>query len=257
MKIKLFFAITASALLSTQLSYAQSGLFEARFDLGYGFTSGPGSVTNVNGSTYTDVPYSMGMGLNVALSGSYFFSDHIGAGLDFNAVIGTKTTYTENNDPVQYTSDLSGNLFSITPFLVLSANNTGINPYGRFGIVIGAPTATIATTAAGDRAPTGTYITEASGNPAIGVYGAFGVEFPLGDNLALNLEIFDRSLQWEPAQVENTQAFDGDPKDITITYSQKVTNPSRDNQVVSYSTIYSPFSSIGLKVGINMKFGPM
>ena len=248
--------MTAIAMFIANISIAQSGMFEARFDLGYGFTSGPGSVTNVDGSTQTDIPYSMGMGLNVALSGSYFLSDHIGVGLDLNGVVGTKTTYTYNGATLQYTSDMSGNLFSATPFLVLSANNTGINPYGRFGIVLGVPTATISTTAAGNFAPSGTYITEASGNLAIGVYGAFGVEFPLTDNLALNLELFDRSLQWEPAQVENTQAFDGDPKDKTITYSNKVTNPSNVNQVSSYSTIYSPFSSFGLKVGINMKFGP-
>lgn len=256
MKTKITIFFISTTLLTCKIAQAQSGLVEARLDLGYGFTSGPASVTDFDGSTETDVPYSMGMGFNVALSGSYFFSDHIGAGLDLNAVIGTKTTFTENNDPVQYTTDLSGNLFSITPFLVLSANNTGVNPYGRFGIVFGAPSATISTTAAGNGAPTGTYITEASGNMAIGVYGAFGIEYPLGDNLALNLEIFDRSLQWEPAQVENTQAFDGDPKDETITYSHKVTNPSRVNQVANYNTLYAPFSSVGLKVGINMKFGP-
>ncbi len=255
MKTKFMLLIALTAIFTTKICSAQSGLIEARLDLGYGFTSGPGSRADVSGSTYTDVPYSMGMGFNVALSGTYFFGDHLGAGLDLNAVAGTETKFTENDGADQITEKMKGDLFSITPFLVLSAHNSGINPYGRFGIVIGAPTATISETAAGPFAPTGTYILTASGNIAVGVYGAFGVEYPLNDNLALNLEIFDRSLQWEPAQVENTQAYDGDPKDKTITYSTKVTNMSPTNQVASYSTVYSPFSSVGIKVGITMKFG--
>ncbi len=256
MKTKKIFTTAVFLIAFATSGIAQNGLFEARVDIGYGTTSGPQSVTNVSGSTSTDVPYSMGMGFNAALSASYFFGDHIGAGLDINYVVGTPTTVTSGGT-IQYTSTLQGSLATVTPFLVLSAHPGGINPYGRFGIVLGVPQATISTTAAGPLAPSGTNIDEASGNLAIGLYGAFGVEFPLSGNLALDVELFDRSLQWEPGQVENTQAYDGESKAKTITYSHSVTSPSGDNQVSSYSTLYSPFSSFGIKVGLTMKFGQM
>jgi len=254
MKTKKIFTTALFLLGFASAGLAQNGLLEARIDIGYGTTSGAQSVTNVSGSTSTDVPYSMGMGFNVALSGSYFFGDHIGAGLDINYVAGTQTTFTNNEGPIQVTYTMQGSLTTVTPFLVLSAHNEGINPYGRFGIVLGMPMATISTTAAGALAPSGTNIDVASGNLAVGLYGAFGVEFPLGDNLALDVELFDRSLQWEPGQVENTQAYDNEPKAKTITYSHSVTSPSGDNQVSSFSTPYSPFSSFGIKVGLTMKF---
>ena len=251
MKIKNIILSIACILSLIPNGYAQRGSFEGTFNIGYGFMGSPQSVQSTTSTSTIDVPYSLGTGLNIDLAGNYILSDHMGLGLDLNDQIGTPAIQTNDNGVIQAHSEFTGNLFAITPMLTLSANSGKINPYGKFGFVIGIPSATLTTTESGPNTPTGKEIDKLTGNLAVGWYAAFGLQFPVTDHIAINAELFDRMMGWEPAQLTNTQAFDGQSTHATITYSKTADVANPHTSVAQYF----PFSSAGIKVGITMKFG--
>ena len=178
------------------------------------------------------------------------FSDHMGAGLDLNYMIGYNTTSTyKMANPVTTTYVSTGSLFAITPNVILSANNAKINPYARFGIVIGSASYQVKTTESSLGAESGANINTYTGGIALGWYAGFGVQFPLSDKLKLNVELFDRDLSYAPTTDTNTQAFDGQQKQPTKTMTTSFDASNSNN---SEPTAFVPFGSVGFKVGVTM-----
>jgi len=257
MKTKRTLLIFLCACMFAQAASAQKG-FQATFDVGYGFPAGLQTVVDDNGNTRTVIPYSSGAGINADLSGTYFFTDHIGIGLDLNYLLGTPVVYHDFIDngirgTIIVNNTLTSNMFAVTPDLVVSMNNPGINPYARIGVVLGTASVVQTSTEDGTDAHTGTYIETTTGSLAAGFYGGTGVQIALSDNFALDVELFGRIMSFEPTQSVNTQAYDGDQKSETITYAKKIDNTTAANTEL---TPELPFSSIGIKVGITLKFGP-
>jgi opacity protein-like surface antigen len=249
MKLKaLILAILLTLPFAQKLS-AQSGEFEMRFNLGYGFHTGSQFIQSYEGSTVKNIPYSLGAGLNVDLGGTYMFGDHLGAGLDLSYLMGGPVKFTENANSVVINHTLMGNLFALTPMLVLSAHHEEINPYGRFGIVLGTASFTNTITETGSKAQSGTYIDTYSGGLATGLYAAFGLQFKLAENLKLNLEVFDRTMSYAPTLLTNTQAYDGEQKLTSTTFVDQVDGSTANH--TELKTFY-PYSSVGLKVGITL-----
>ncbi len=230
-----------------QNAKAQKGDMSIHLDLGYGFPSGSESIISHQNGTYSESPFSFGTGSNIALAGSYMLSDHLGVGLDLNEMIGRSfnlVTEYVNNFTQTSTSAYSGNLFAVTPDLILSANADKINFYGRFGVVVGLPSVTVKTTWSGQFVQPGTNIDLYTGGVAIGVYAAFGVQYPITDHLKLSAELFDRDLTYRPTTYKNTQAFDGASKTADRTLS---TSGGSQTDLTTPMT----FGSIGLKIGIS------
>ena len=251
MKQKIFKLSMILAMAAGQTAMGQSGALSVRLDVGAGFPSGVGTVTNYNNGTYSISPYSLGAGFNIALAGNYMFSYHIGAGLDLNDVMGfaSTQTYSSNSGGSASVKAVSvGSLFAITPNLILSANSEGINPYARFGIVIGIASYTTTTTETGPSAPSGTNIDSYTGGSAMGWYAGFGVQFPLGGNLKLDVELFDRDVTYLPGKYTNTQPYDN----VTAQPTQSLGTSSSDSHSLSQ---YVPFGSVGLKVGVQLSLG--
>ena len=250
--------ILSFSIMVAMATTSSAQVFDLRLDLGYGFPSGTSYMQVNDGSTTKDVPFSFGSGFNMGISGSAWFGDHIGAGLDLNYLIGSVYTFT-NSAPqafgsVQTTDNWSGSMFAITPMLLLSAHSDGINPYGRLGLVIGVPTITDNQTQAGNSAAAGTNTDVYSGGMAVGLYAAFGVEIPLTDNLLLAPELFDRTMNYTPTQVENTQAYDNQTKYPTTTLVTSLANNSTASNTM-LAPYRFPFSSWGIKVGLIYRLG--
>jgi hypothetical protein len=247
MKLKSLIIIAICCFTFTQKSNAQSGQFDLHLNLGYGFPIASQYFYNNTGAEVTLVPYSLGSGGNIDLGAGYMFGDHIGAGLDITDMMGTPFKYTEIAGNLTIDHSYSGMLLAVTPMLILSANTGQINPYGHFGIVLGAASYTHSMTETGKNASEGTFVDTYSGGSAIGIYTSFGLQFGLSQNLKLNLEVFDRTMAYAPGKVENTEAFTGEQKLTTVTYVDKVDSQTPNDQELKF---YEPFSSIGLKVGI-------
>ena len=251
-QIIVLICLTAS-IFTCQTSMAQSDGLSLRADIGVGLPSGVGTVTSVNNTITTVSPYSLGSGFNIAVGGYYMFSDHMGAGLDLNYMIGYNTTSTyKMGTPVTETYVSTGSLFAITPNVILSTNSGKINPYARFGIVIASASYQVKSTESSTGSSTGANIETYTGGMALGWYAGFGVQFPLSDKLKLNVELFDRDLSYAPTTDTNTQAYDGQQKKPTHTM---VTNYDAAAGGNNEPTAYQPFGSVGFKVGIAMNIG--
>ena len=241
---KVLLAATISILFIQQAD-AQKGRIYASIDLGYGFPSGEGTWLSGTESSRSASFYSFGAGLNIAASGSYFFSDHIGAGLDIGYLFGSplnSTNQINNNNGNAVIGNFvnTGSLFAITPNLVLSLNHEKINPYARFGIVLGAASVVEKATEEGPGEIPGTNIELLTGDLSLGFYGAFGIRFALSDKLSLEAELFDRTMTFEPTQAVNTQTFDGLQKSPTITFSKNIDNTSSSNTQLLFSSLGHP-----------------
>jgi outer membrane protein W len=246
MKIKIL-ALTAFLSLPffTHLK-AQSGAADIHLNIGYGFPAAPGYFENYTGTERTLIPYSLGAGANVDLGFNYMIGDHLGVGFDLNYIAGTPYSVTYVAGNLTTNTTFVGSLMAVTPMLILSANTGAINPYGHFGITIGSGSFTAKTTETGKNAGAGTYIDTYSGGAAVGIYGAFGVQFALSDMFKLNVELFNRTMSYSPDKLENTQAFDGEQKAPTITFVDKKDNTTANDTELRN---YWPYSSFGLKVG--------
>ena len=86
----------------------------------------------------------------------------------------------------------------------------------------------------------------------MGWYGAFGLQIAISDNLMINAEVYNRTIAYAPKSAENTQAYDGEQKYPTITYAKTTDNNSSN---YTENQIYWPYSSVGVMVGITMRFG--
>jgi len=243
--------------LITLNASAQKGVFEAGLSIGYGFPTAEGTLITISGTTEEALFYSYGAGINAAATGTYFFSDNIGAGLDFNYLFGSPINSSQanangNNGPVIDNFVNTGSLFSITPCLVLSLNHEKINPYGRFGIVLGSASIVQTTTQEGSNAFTGSDIETITGDLSVGFYGAFGLQFALSDKISLDAELFDRTLSFVPTQAVDTKTFDGQQKSPTITFVKNIDATTAPNTTLTNSLA---FSSVGIKIGITVKLG--
>ena len=117
-----------------QSCFGQKGAFDLSFDVGYGSTAAPYTeVVRANGIS-SNVTYSLGRGLNLGLGGVYMVGEHIGLGINLDYLAGNKTQFVYSNDNVTTTTYVSGNLFSFTPHIMVSANTGPVNPYGKFGL---------------------------------------------------------------------------------------------------------------------------
>ncbi len=253
MKKKSIVLSITCALTYFQSVYAQINTYSARIDVGYGFPSGAQYFTNVDNATQTIVPYSLGAGFRVAAAGNYMFSDHFGGGLDLSFLAGTPAMNVVSPPNSESKTTIAvGSLFAMTPNFILSANNDVFNPYMRFGLVVGIPSFTISTTETGPGAQNGTNIDLYSGNLALGLYSALGIQFRMTDQLMLNLELFDRDLTYSPLFYTNERAFDGNSKN-----SQQILVKSTANRYFGAPTLTQvvPFGCIGLNGGLTWKFG--
>jgi len=249
MKLKLTLIALGISSLFCQKIGAQAGKLDIHIDLGYGFGVATREFQSDDGTSITAVPYSLGAGFDADLGATYMIGDHLGAALDLNYVMGMPVSYTTVGPNVVITHTYQGMLFGITPMLVLSANTESVNPYGKFGIVLGSASFTHKETESGERALSGTFIDTYDGGAAVGIYGAFGLQFPISSGIGLYIELYDRTLSYAPTTNTNTQTFDGVQKHNTITYVDKVDNTTApDTDVKSYQ----PFSSAGIKVGVTI-----
>jgi opacity protein-like surface antigen len=132
------------------ISLLSNNLFAQRpyvsLNAGYGFKMSAQnlSIFNFYNSTITDmttsyeqVNVSLGKGLNSGGTIGYMFNKHIGAELGISYLIGSKAKFTEKDVDITTNYSISSKMLRIIPSVVISSGFDKINPYARFGLVIG------------------------------------------------------------------------------------------------------------------------
>jgi opacity protein-like surface antigen len=201
--------------LQAQDTAKEGGLFFS-FNTGYNFdtsTSRFGSNSTQTSNTNTNrevVNVSFGKGINVGGAVGYMFNKNVGAELGINYLVGGKTTTTNtelngiSNEDTRYSR-----MLQFRPTLIISAGMDKINPYAKFGILIGSGSIKIEQT---DKNSTDIDITKRTldGGTAIGYQAGVGVSYKLTEKIALFGELTMVNMSYAPTKGKITESsFNG------------------------------------------------
>jgi opacity protein-like surface antigen len=276
----------AACVLFSSTSFAQK--FYLGVNGGYGFKFGS-QTTYVGSSTYDNinyessekteaVNYSLGSGINFGANLGYMFNKNIGVDLGINYLVGTNTSleYTSTYIGNLYTDvrtanlSISANMLRLIPTMVISASLEGLNPYAKFGAVVGM-LGTIKSeeeTNETDQGVTTVTVVESKekGGVSIGFTGAIGAEYGLSDKISLFGEINLIGMSYAPTKGEYTKyTIDGVDQLANMSTSEKewvnekeVSYDSNDQPDDSKPSeelkINNPMSSVGLSIGVKFSF---
>lgn len=188
---------------------------------------------------------SFGEGINFQAGFGYNINNNLALELDGSYLLGKKFENSVGGTTTKY----YGNTITIQPSVVVKAPMKDITPYTRFGMVLAIPTLFQEMTSTG---LTGTLKYKESGNIAMGIQGAVGVNFKAGKHLGIFAEVFGIGMNYAPDKLENTETFqEFGLLDPTVTYGETGT-------VGTSGTAQSPrrsLSSFGMNVGLTYTFG--
>lgn len=229
--------------------------------------------SNSTGSDYTStreqVSVSLGKGFNIGGAFGYMFNEHVGAELGLSYLVGGKSeaNTTERSTNYNSTTDytLSSKMIRIIPTLVIATGGEKINPYAKFGVVIGSGSVLYETNSISDG---DIYISnlELSGGMALGLTSSIGAMYNLSDNMALFGELNMINMSYAPTKGETTLAtYNGIDELSTMTTNEKETefvdsytynsaSSTSDSQPNQDLKIRLPFGSFGINVGLKINF---
>jgi len=242
-------------------------------NLGYAFPLGAGTMEDgynfsfdENSSTYELVCFSLGKGMNFGGTFGYMFNKHVGAELGLSYLLGAKVKfqdqYNESITDISYAS----NMFRFIPSIVIAAGTENINPYAKFGVVIGVGCITMEYEDNGSGGDTEMLTAKLNGGAAVGINGAVGAIFELSDNISIFGELNAISMSYGPKKGEVTEATyngvdelgDMTTREKEIEFVKKYTydydNPPPESQPRQELKHYFPFGSFGINAGVVLTF---
>jgi hypothetical protein len=266
-----------AATVNAQKYYARLGV---GVGLGLSYYNGQfGNETINSTSDVTEIKSgSLGTGLNVNLGLGYMFSKYVGVDLGFNEFIGfgVKSDYnqTQINYSQQWDDKYSSMMFQIIPALVITPGLEKINPYGRFGLIIGVVNKTnysFTNTQSSNpnlKATNSTvekYKDKDSGGIAIGFSTAIGADYNLNEKISLYAEINLNGLSYSPKKGKIEEwTIDGvdmlpnaTTKEKEWEYVKKLDTEvdipdTSPNQYLKESAL---LTNVGISIGLKFRFG--
>lgn len=279
MKTKLQFiaAIVFAALASVNL-HAQKSYFS--LNMGYGFKNASSSNYFVNiqeiedmgdqATVYENVYFSFGQGAHIGFSYGYMFNQNIGMDLGFSYFKGSQVKgemEIVSTSWGKYSSSqiASANMLRITPSLVLSCGLERLNPYGKFGVVLGSAEINNQSEEFGD-GNYSKYEIKFNGGLAVGYTSAIGLSYNLTDDFSLFGEMNIVGMNYAPTKGEILMAeengrdvlYQFDKSEREFVFLDKVeyrsdSEPSSNEPSEGIKTKF-PFSSIGFNMGAKYSF---
>ncbi len=174
----------------------------------------------------------------------------ISIGLDVNYLSGA--TFESQSMTLLGTTTITtarGTYFGASPYVKLMKESKGLNPYSRFGLVIGTGNVRYQEEQIGMSALSGRSDYRDRGGFSWGFLGALGMELAILDKLDLFGEVYLRGISHAPDRRTWKEVLGGGttPDD---------TNYSKDDPFVQGNTpqIYLPFSAAGFNLGFKYRF---
>lgn len=242
--------------LALFMATSMSAQFYAGLGLGYGMGANKDQLgTEVSGTTQTQLYASFGAGLNVNLKLGYNLSDNLGVEMGVSYLLGSKVTNLDNT-PTLVESKASG--LRLAPQLVYRLEN---GMYSRFGVIIPAMGKIVTTVTSTNYEQ----VTETKGSFTTGFIGAIGYSYQLSDNMDffaeleyIGLSIKSKSDKITKEEANGNNLLDGATTNYLETeyvdeMDSSATPPTADEPDQQMATKV-PFSSLGINVGIVMKF---
>tara|TARA_R110001592_G_scaffold363293_1_gene683362 strand:- start:23121 stop:23948 length:828 start_codon:yes stop_codon:yes gene_type:complete len=273
---KLIITPVTVVLISLLISFnAEAQDFYASISAGYNTSFGTSNLTAFDFYNYKEVGtkiteeqvnISLGKGLSINGLVGYSFNKHIGAELGFSYLIGGETTANDqyDNESVEYT--FSSNMLRIIPTLVVSSGLKDIDPYAKFGLIMGSGSVTYGVSSDFDGNIAVNTI-KMDGGIAFGLNAAIGANYELKENLLLFLEINTINMSYAPTRGELIEAtFNGVDELSDYTTSEKEVE-FVDSYTFDFAGPFPPesepskalkqrlpFSSIGINLGLRVNF---
>jgi hypothetical protein len=223
-------------------------------------------TSGTNSTTYEQVNISLGKGLNFGGTFGYMFTKNIGTEISTSWLLGSKSKaqYQYPGGTTDYT--ISSNMLRIIPSIVIASGLEGVvNPYARFGLVIGMGSVMYEEE---DIDQGYVYIEKwkYNGGVALGLNAAIGAIFNLNDLLSLFCEINMYNLSYAPTKGELTEATENGVNvlpdyttryreiEFVDSYTYNEYSPPPDTQPRQELKTKLPFGSVGINVGLRIDF---
>ncbi|OYU94893.1 MAG: hypothetical protein CFE21_14535 [Bacteroidetes bacterium B1(2017)] len=260
--------------LFTFNSFAQKSVY---VKLGGGYNFGTtaaldgASNDNTNGTVTSmeRVKLAFGKGVNFGGTAGYMFNKYVGAELNISYLLGgttqVKSSEMSSSSSNLFTIDYSAKMLSFIPSIVITPGFEKINPYARFGMIMGIPTVTGKMESSytfGGNSSTSNSTIKLNGGLAVGFQSAIGIDCKINDKFSVFGELTSTNLTYSPKKGEVIESkLDGVDNLANLTTRDKkiefVDSYSEDSSVMpdpntSQKSIKPslPFSSLGLNIGV-------
>lgn len=219
--------------------------------------------------TVEDIFVSLGKGLNFGGTIGFMFSEYVGMELGLSYLMGMKTAAerTWHGGTETETETISSKMLRIIPAIVITPGLEGVNPYAKFGIVIGNGSINYEYEATYDGNITFAKV-KFNGGMALGLNSAVGVQFVFSDILGMFAEINMVNMSYAPTKGEITEFTDNGidqlpnmtvsdkefefVNEITHSYEADPPEESQPTEMLKYKY---PFGSVGVHVGLVISLG--
>lgn len=218
---------------------------------------------DTDSDNYENVYVSLGKGLNFGGTFGYMLNKNIGAELGISYLLGAESKAKQEYSGIKRNHILSSNMLRIIPSLVIASGFNDINPYAKFGLIIG--TGSLMYEYDDDDNGDKTIIkTKLNGGLALGLNAGIGAIFYLNDNMSLFGEINMVNLSYAPTKGKITEAtLNGTDilsnmktreKEIEYvdSYNHSFIDPPPDSQPRKELKHKLPFGSLGFNFGLRI-----
>ena len=276
---KMLFLIFVINLLSAPLLFAQGAYLN--INSGYATSMSSQNLSGFENSTFEfysnsyslkheQIIFSFGKGLNFGADFGYMFNKNLGAEIGVSYLIGGNTisTLTQPNNSTEIT--VSSKMLRINPSLVITSGFEKINPYAKFGLILGSGYVILSSNQeisgfSGQQSNSESI--KLSGAIAIGLTSGIGALYKINDKLSFFGELNMINLSYGPTKgIKTDFRIDGVDMLPSLTTRQKETeyldsftetssnsNP-QDSEPSKKLKQKLPFGSFGLNLGLRVNF---
>ncbi len=221
----------------------------------YNYTSGS------NSSTYEQVNVSLGKGLNLGGAFGYLFNENIGVELGISYLLGGKSNAKDKYSDGSTDYTLSSRMLRVNPSLVIASGFENINPYAKFGLIIGSGSI-MYEYIDNDEGDIDVLKMKLNGGIALGLSSGIGAMFHLSDNMSFFGELNMVNLSYAPTKGKVTEATsngadelpDMTTREKEIEFVDSYTDNSHDSQPRKELKQKLPFGSFGVNIGLRISF---
>jgi opacity protein-like surface antigen len=216
-----------------------------------------------NSETKEQINASFGKGFNAGATFGYMISEYIGAELGISYLFGGKTKATQSGSYNNVDKAASAKMLRFNPSLVITPGLDGINPYAKFGVLIG--TGSVKVTGEGTyMGDVMNYEFKLKGGVAFGLTAGIGALYNLNDNMALFAELNMVNMSYAPKKGEVKELMVNgtdilatmDVADKEYEYVKELTTNNETNPLNTEPTELLkqrlPFGSFGINVGFRI-----
>ncbi|RLD60921.1 MAG: hypothetical protein DRJ05_03670 [Bacteroidetes bacterium] len=266
-KLSTILIVSVIALFTGNL-FAQGAY--VNINAGYGFSMSSQNIdgfynetSGSNSSTIEQVNVSLGKGLNFGGTFGFMFNDNVGAELGVSYLMGGKATAKDEYTGGTTDYTMSSNMLRFIPSVVIAAGTDGIDPYAKFGVIVGSGSIKYDYEDVDD-GDIGIMKKKMNGGMALGLNAAIGANFEISDFMSFFAEINMVNMSYAPTKGEVTEAtYNGvdmlpnlttSDKEVEFvdSYTRNYENPPSDSQPSQELKTKYPFGSVGVNVGLRI-----